>query len=70
MGVFSHQHIQTGEKMSLPACFGKAVQLNHADVPWPVALFRQACRGCDESALRACNLLPMANQDDAAVDLP
>lgn len=37
MGVFSHKHVQTGDKMSLPACFWQAIQLNHADVPW---LFR------------------------------
>jgi hypothetical protein len=37
MGVFSHQHIQTGDKMSLPSCFQQAITLNHAEVPW---LFR------------------------------
>jgi ubiquitin fusion degradation protein 1 len=37
MGVFSHDHIQTGDKMSLPSCFWQAIQLNHAEVPW---LFR------------------------------
>jgi ubiquitin fusion degradation protein 1 len=37
MGVFSHQHIDTGDKMSLPSCFWQAIQLNHAEVPW---LFR------------------------------
>lgn len=34
MGVFSHKHVQTGDKMSLPSCFWQAIQLNHADVPW------------------------------------
>jgi Ubiquitin fusion degradation protein UFD1 len=34
MGVFSHRHVQTGDKMSLPSCFWQAIQLNHADVPW------------------------------------
>lgn len=37
MGVFSHGHIQTGDKMSLPSCFWQSIQLNHAEVPW---LFR------------------------------
>jgi Ubiquitin fusion degradation protein UFD1 len=40
MGVFSHQHIQTGDKMSLPSCFWQAIQLNHADVPWLFAVRR------------------------------
>ena len=34
MGAFSHGHVQTGDKMSLPACFWQAIQLNKADVPW------------------------------------
>lgn len=34
MGVFSHKHVQTGDKMSLPACFWQAIQLNSAEVPW------------------------------------
>ena len=37
MGVFSHGHIQTGDKMSLPSCFWQSIQLNHVEVPW---LFR------------------------------
>lgn len=37
MGVFSHGHVQTGDKMSLPKTFWQAIQLNAADVPW---LFR------------------------------
>jgi len=36
-GVFSHGHVQTGDKMSLPKVFWQAIQLNAADVPW---LFR------------------------------
>ncbi|GKY94984.1 hypothetical protein MPSEU_000463000 [Mayamaea pseudoterrestris] len=34
MGSFSHQHVQTGDKMSLPPCFWQAIQLNDASVPW------------------------------------
>ena len=37
MGVFSHGHVQTGDKMSLPSCFWQSIQLNHVEVPW---LFR------------------------------
>jgi len=37
MGVFSHGHVQTGDKMSLPPNFWQAIQLNAAEVPW---LFR------------------------------
>jgi len=34
MGIFSHGHIQTGDKMSLPKCFLEAITLNKAEVPW------------------------------------
>eukprot|EP00560_Eucampia_antarctica_P010028 CAMPEP_0197829600 /NCGR_PEP_ID=MMETSP1437-20131217/6112_1 /TAXON_ID=49252 ORGANISM="Eucampia antarctica, Strain CCMP1452" /NCGR_SAMPLE_ID=MMETSP1437 /ASSEMBLY_ACC=CAM_ASM_001096 /LENGTH=342 /DNA_ID=CAMNT_0043431401 /DNA_START=46 /DNA_END=1074 /DNA_ORIENTATION=- len=34
MGVFSHGHVQTGDKMSLPACFWPAIQKSGAEVPW------------------------------------
>lgn len=34
MGVFSHGHVQTGDKMSLPKNFWTAIQLNDAQVPW------------------------------------
>jgi len=34
MGMFSHGHIQTGDKMSLPKIFWDAIQLNKAEVPW------------------------------------
>jgi hypothetical protein len=34
MGVFSHGHIQTGDKMSLPKVFWQAIEANHAEVPW------------------------------------
>lgn len=33
-GVFSHGHVQTGDKMSLPKVFWTAIQQNHAEVPW------------------------------------
>eukprot|EP00934_Nitzschia_sp_Nitz4_P002838 Nitzschia sp. Nitz4//scaffold13_size275219//227931//228857//NITZ4_000914-RA/size275219-processed-gene-0.164-mRNA-1//-1//CDS//3329536134//2828//frame0 len=34
MGVFSHGHVQTGDKMSLPRVFLQAIQTNKAEVPW------------------------------------
>eukprot|EP00525_Craspedostauros_australis_P011974 CAMPEP_0198127122 /NCGR_PEP_ID=MMETSP1442-20131203/46480_1 /TAXON_ID= /ORGANISM="Craspedostauros australis, Strain CCMP3328" /LENGTH=309 /DNA_ID=CAMNT_0043787047 /DNA_START=224 /DNA_END=1153 /DNA_ORIENTATION=- len=34
MGHFSHNHVQTGDKMSLPMLFWRAVTLNGAEVPW------------------------------------
>jgi Ubiquitin fusion degradation protein UFD1 len=40
MGVFSHKHVQTGDKMSLPSNFWSAIQLNSAEVPWLFAVKR------------------------------
>jgi len=34
MGVFSHGHVQTGDKMSLPKIFWNAIQTSGAEVPW------------------------------------
>jgi hypothetical protein len=34
MGSFSHGHVQTGDKMSLPRNFFDATQLGKAEVPW------------------------------------
>ncbi len=33
-GVFSHGHVQTGDKMSLPKNFWTAIQTTNAEVPW------------------------------------
>jgi Ubiquitin fusion degradation protein UFD1 len=40
MGMFSHRHVQSGDKMSLPSCFLKAIHLNHAEVPWLFSVSR------------------------------
>lgn len=40
MGQFSHGHVQTGDKMSLPACFATAVKENKAEVPWLFSVSR------------------------------
>lgn len=34
MGVFSHGHVQTGDKMSLPRDFWQAIVKQSAEVPW------------------------------------
>jgi cell division protein FtsB len=34
MGSFSHAHVQTGDKMSIPAVLFRGVALNKAEVPW------------------------------------
>lgn len=34
MGMFSHDHIQTGDKISLPPCFLTTIKENKAEVPW------------------------------------
>ncbi len=33
-GVFSHGHVQTGDKMSLPSCFWQSIMKTKAEVPW------------------------------------
>lgn len=40
MGAFSHEHVQTGDKMSLPMVFYQAVLTNLADVPWLYSVSR------------------------------
>jgi len=34
MGIFSHGHVQTGDKLSLPQNFQHAITTNAAEVPW------------------------------------
>lgn len=34
MGQFGHEHVQTGDKMSLPSIFWDSIRLNEAEVPW------------------------------------
>mmetsp|Transcript_8846 Transcript_8846/g.19492 ORF Transcript_8846/g.19492 Transcript_8846/m.19492 type:complete len:328 (-) Transcript_8846:16-999(-) len=34
MGSFSHGHVQTGDKMSLPVCFWRVIQGGEIEVPW------------------------------------
>mmetsp|Transcript_46021 Transcript_46021/g.111451 ORF Transcript_46021/g.111451 Transcript_46021/m.111451 type:complete len:339 (+) Transcript_46021:92-1108(+) len=40
MGSFSHEHVQTGDKMSLPRVLWDGVQYNKAEVPWLFSVSR------------------------------
>lgn len=40
MGVFSHGHVQTGDKMSLPSVFWKTIKINKAEIPWLFSVTR------------------------------
>lgn len=40
MGSFSHEHVQTGDKMSLPRVLWDAIQFNKAEVPWLFSVSR------------------------------
>lgn len=51
MGMFSHGHIQTGDKMSLPPCFMIAIKENQAEVPWLYKVSRVEGEYGDDRAL-------------------
>lgn len=40
MGVFSHNHVQTGDKMSVPRVFWQAIETSKAEVPWLMEVSR------------------------------
>jgi hypothetical protein len=40
MGVFSHGHVQTGDKMSLPKNYWQAITASKAQVPWLFSVSR------------------------------
>jgi hypothetical protein len=40
MGVFSHNHVQTGDKLSVPRLFWQAIETSMAEVPWFVQISR------------------------------
>lgn len=40
MGHFSHEHVQTGDKMSMPRVFWDSIQVNKAEVPWLFSVSR------------------------------
>lgn len=40
MGSFSHEHVQTGDKMSLPRVLWDTIQANKAEVPWLFSVSR------------------------------
>ena len=60
-GVFSHGHVQTGDKMSLPSCFWQAILKKSAEVPWLFEVSRV------EGVTGPRAKLPMG-QDDAELD--
>ncbi len=51
MGMFSHGHIQTGDKISLPPCFMVTIKENKADVPWLFKVSRIDGEGAADNAL-------------------
>ncbi|KAL3906433.1 MAG: hypothetical protein SGILL_009273, partial [Bacillariaceae sp.] len=40
MGMFSHDHVQNGDKMSIPKNFQEAIQRNNLEVPWLCSVSR------------------------------
>lgn len=40
MGSFGHEHVQTGDKMSVPRVFWETIQANKAEVPWLFSVSR------------------------------
>jgi len=51
MGMFSHGHIQTGDKISLPPCFLNTIKENKAEVPWLFKVSRVDGEGGDDNVL-------------------
>lgn len=60
-GVFSHGHVQTGDKMSLPKCFWQAIVKKSAEVPWLVEVSRVAGVTSERTAM------PLG-QEDSGLD--
>lgn len=51
MGMFSHGHIQTGDKISLPSCFHTTIKENKAEVPWLFKVSRIDSEGGEDDGL-------------------
>lgn len=51
MGMFSHGHIQTGDKISLPPCFMTTIKENKAEVPWLFKVSRVDGEGGENNEL-------------------
>lgn len=51
MGMFSHGHIQTGDKISLPSCFQTTIKENKAEVPWLFKVSRIDREGGEDDGL-------------------
>lgn len=50
MGMFSHGHVQTGDKISLPSCFMTTIKENKAEVPWLFKVSRIDGEGGEDTA--------------------
>jgi Ubiquitin fusion degradation protein UFD1 len=64
MGVFSHNHVQTGDKLSVPRVFWQAIELSKAEVPWLVQISRV------EGITKERVVLPDDGDDDDNVVVP
>jgi hypothetical protein len=53
MGMFSHGHVQTGDKISLPSCFMTTIKENKAEVPWLFKVSRVDGEGGEGNVLIA-----------------
>mmetsp|Transcript_14009 Transcript_14009/g.28255 ORF Transcript_14009/g.28255 Transcript_14009/m.28255 type:complete len:319 (-) Transcript_14009:616-1572(-) len=60
-GVFSHGHVQTGDKMSLPSCFWQAIMKKVAEVPWLFEISRV-------EGVTGPRAKPSLGQDDPGLD--
>ena len=58
MGVFSHGHVQTGDKISVPRIFWQAIQISHAEV-CPIAHTRISCVHYAKNATTHCMIVLM-----------
>lgn len=65
-GVFSHGHVQTGDKMSLPRNFWTAIQKSGAEVPWLFQVSR--IEGVTGARVEYPNSLKRLHCDDPKLD--
>jgi hypothetical protein len=64
MGVFSHNHVQTGDKMSVPRVFWNAIELNKAEVPWLMQVTRVDDDDYRSSSSSSSVVLEGQNEDE------
>ncbi|KAI2491335.1 Ubiquitin fusion degradation protein UFD1 [Fragilaria crotonensis] len=70
MGVFSHNHVQTGDKMSVPRVFWNAIELNKAEVPWLMQVTRVEDDDyrINSSSASSSSIIKERNDDDEDED--